>query len=216
MKDRGIRRWRTATALALGAVIGIMLVAQPAGAHFLPSISHIWFHIKPKGDARWAKIASPSFSRTSESTTILDNSVGTSGSNATDTLVGQVTIKVGGTTKQLVQLQASLSVAWNSGTAPFNFNYYLSEGDNTVPANDSQSFVMRIVDTLDWEAGPISWVRPASPGTHTYKLYAWSSSGTTPSTLVSGLSLIATTHPFTGTGAVPARQIVSPRTAIHH
>jgi hypothetical protein len=216
MKNRGIRRWRMATALALGAVIGVMLVAPPAGAHFLPSISHIWFHIKHKGDHRWAKIASPSFSRASESTAILDNTVGSSAGFATDTLVGQVTIKVGGTKKQLVQLQASVNVAYNSGTAPFNFNYYLSEGDNTVSANDSQVFAMHIADTADWEAGPISWVRTASPGTHTYKLYAWSASGTTPSTLVSGFSLIATTHPFNANGAVPARQIVSPRTAVRH
>lgn len=216
MKNRGIRRWRTAMALALGAIIGVMLIAPPAGAHFVPSITHIWSHIKTKGDHRWAKIASPSFSRTSESTAILDNSVGTSAGFATDTLVGQVTITVGGTKKQLVQLQASLNVAWNSGTAPFNFNYYLSEGDNTVLANDSQVFAMRVVDAADWEAGPISWIRTASPGSHTYKLYAWSSGGTTPSTLVSGFSLIATTHPFNATGIVPARQAPAPRTAIHH
>jgi hypothetical protein len=48
-----VRRWRTTTVLALGAVIGVMLVAQPAGAHFLPSITHIWHHIKPKADARY-------------------------------------------------------------------------------------------------------------------------------------------------------------------
>jgi hypothetical protein len=48
------RRWKTATVLALGAVIGTMLVAQPAGAHFLPDIGHIWSHIKPKADARYA------------------------------------------------------------------------------------------------------------------------------------------------------------------
>ena len=216
MKDRRIRRWRTATALALGAVIGVMLVAPPAGAHFVPSISHIWSHIKAKGDDRWAKIASPSFSRTRESTTILDNSVGSSAGFPTDTLVGQVTIAVGGSQKQLVQLQASVNVAYNSGTAPFNFNYYLSDGDNLVLANNSQTFAMRVVDSADWEAGPISWVRTASPGTHTYKLYAWSAGGTTPSTLVSGFSLIATTHPFNGTGVVPARQAPAPRTAIHH
>jgi hypothetical protein len=50
-KPRVSRRWRTAALLALGAVVGTMLVAQPAGAHFLPSIKHIWHHIKPKTDA---------------------------------------------------------------------------------------------------------------------------------------------------------------------
>ena len=50
------RRWRTTTVLVLGAAIGIMLVAQPAGAHFLPSINHIWNHIKPKADQRYVRI----------------------------------------------------------------------------------------------------------------------------------------------------------------
>jgi hypothetical protein len=44
------RRWRSAAVLTLGALVGTMLVAQPAGAHFLPSIAHIWSHIKPKTD----------------------------------------------------------------------------------------------------------------------------------------------------------------------
>jgi hypothetical protein len=47
------RRWHTAAVLALGAIIGTMLVAQPAGAHFVPSISHIWAHIKGKADKRY-------------------------------------------------------------------------------------------------------------------------------------------------------------------
>jgi hypothetical protein len=50
------RRWRTATVLALGVVVGTMLVAQPAGAHFLPSIRHIWHHIKPKADNRYINV----------------------------------------------------------------------------------------------------------------------------------------------------------------
>jgi hypothetical protein len=55
MKDKATlaRRWRATAVLALGAVIGIMLVAQPAGAHFLPSINHIWAHIKHKADHRY-------------------------------------------------------------------------------------------------------------------------------------------------------------------
>jgi hypothetical protein len=51
--NRAARRWRTATALAVGVVIGTMLVAQPAGAHFLPSITHIWAHIRAKADQRY-------------------------------------------------------------------------------------------------------------------------------------------------------------------
>ena len=46
------RRWRWATVLALGVVIGVLVSATPAGAHFQASIDHIWSHIKPKADAR--------------------------------------------------------------------------------------------------------------------------------------------------------------------
>jgi hypothetical protein len=56
MRARGshvARRWRTAVVLALGAIIGTMLIAQPAGAHFVPSITHIWAHIKGKADQRY-------------------------------------------------------------------------------------------------------------------------------------------------------------------
>jgi hypothetical protein len=56
MKDetRGVsRRWRMAAVLALGVTLGTMLMATPATAHFLPSISHIWSHIRPLADTRY-------------------------------------------------------------------------------------------------------------------------------------------------------------------
>jgi hypothetical protein len=37
--------------LALGVVIGVLVSATPAGAHFQASIDHIWSHT-PKADAR--------------------------------------------------------------------------------------------------------------------------------------------------------------------
>jgi hypothetical protein len=55
---RGRIRLRTIALLALGVVIGTMLVAPPAGAHFVPSISHIWAHIKGKADVRYANAVS--------------------------------------------------------------------------------------------------------------------------------------------------------------
>jgi hypothetical protein len=49
------RRWRTAAVLALGVVIGTMLLATSAGAHVGGTVSHLWNdHIKPKADARYA------------------------------------------------------------------------------------------------------------------------------------------------------------------
>jgi hypothetical protein len=48
------RRWRTAAVLALGIVIGTMLLTTSAGAHVGGTVSHLWtVHIKPKTDARY-------------------------------------------------------------------------------------------------------------------------------------------------------------------
>lgn len=55
-EKREFRRWRTAGVLALGVVIGVVLLAPPAGAHFLASIDHIWHHIKPKADKRYSPV----------------------------------------------------------------------------------------------------------------------------------------------------------------
>ena len=53
-EKRGVsRRWRMAAVLALGVTLGTMLMATPATAHFLPSISHIWAHIRPLADTRY-------------------------------------------------------------------------------------------------------------------------------------------------------------------
>src|SRR5688572_8015879 len=51
--DRGMRRWRAATLLALGVVIGMVMVATPAGAHVGGTVNHLWGHLKPKTDARY-------------------------------------------------------------------------------------------------------------------------------------------------------------------
>ena len=40
--------------MTLGALVGALLFATPASAHFAPSISHIWFHIKKLADPRYA------------------------------------------------------------------------------------------------------------------------------------------------------------------
>jgi hypothetical protein len=58
--DPAMRRWRAATLLAVGAVIGMVMIATPAGAHVGGTVSHLWNkHIKPKADARYVKRAAP-------------------------------------------------------------------------------------------------------------------------------------------------------------
>jgi hypothetical protein len=58
--DPAMRRWRAATLLAVGAVIGMVMIATPAGAHVGGTVSHLWKqHIRPKADARYVKLRSP-------------------------------------------------------------------------------------------------------------------------------------------------------------
>jgi hypothetical protein len=52
-EKRVSRRWRTATLLAVGILIGVAVAASPATGHF-GSIKHLWNkHIKPRADARY-------------------------------------------------------------------------------------------------------------------------------------------------------------------
>ena len=58
--DPAMRRWRAATLLAVGAVIGMVMIATPAGAHVGGTVTHLWNkHIRPKADARYVKLSSP-------------------------------------------------------------------------------------------------------------------------------------------------------------
>jgi hypothetical protein len=51
------RRWRTAAVLALGIVIGTMLLTTSAGAHVGGTVSHLWNkHIKPRADKRYVNV----------------------------------------------------------------------------------------------------------------------------------------------------------------
>jgi hypothetical protein len=51
------RRWRTASVLALGIIIGTMLLATSAGGHVGGTVSHLWNkHIKPRADARYVNV----------------------------------------------------------------------------------------------------------------------------------------------------------------
>lgn len=55
MKTRTERRWRAIALLATGMVIGVVMLATPAGAHVGGTVGHLWKdHIKPKTDPRYA------------------------------------------------------------------------------------------------------------------------------------------------------------------
>ena len=47
------RSRRLLVPLAIGVVLGTLLMAPPAGAHFQASIKHIWKHIRGKADVRY-------------------------------------------------------------------------------------------------------------------------------------------------------------------
>jgi hypothetical protein len=53
MKRRPLRR-RSLLTLAIGLVIGVIVAAQPVGAHVGGTVQHLWRdHIRPKADARY-------------------------------------------------------------------------------------------------------------------------------------------------------------------
>ena len=48
------RRWKVAALLTVGALVGVVMVATPAGGHVSGSVRHLWSdHIKPRTDARY-------------------------------------------------------------------------------------------------------------------------------------------------------------------
>jgi hypothetical protein len=54
--DRALRRWRTAAVLAVGVSIGVAMIATPAAGHVGGTVNHLWGHLKPKADARYANV----------------------------------------------------------------------------------------------------------------------------------------------------------------
>lgn len=56
--DRGMRRWRAVALVAAGLTIGVTMMATSAGAHVGGTVSHLWGHLKPITDARYANAVS--------------------------------------------------------------------------------------------------------------------------------------------------------------
>jgi hypothetical protein len=56
--DRGMRRWRAIALVAAGLTIGVTMMATSAGAHVGGTVSHLWGHLKPITDARYANAVS--------------------------------------------------------------------------------------------------------------------------------------------------------------
>jgi hypothetical protein len=52
--DPALRRWRTIAVLAVGLTIGVAMAAMPASGHVGGTVNHLWSHLKPKADARYA------------------------------------------------------------------------------------------------------------------------------------------------------------------
>jgi hypothetical protein len=56
--DRGMRRWRAVALVAAGLTIGVTMMATSAGAHVGGTVTHLWGHLKPITDARYANAVS--------------------------------------------------------------------------------------------------------------------------------------------------------------
>ena len=52
--DPALRRWRTIAVLAVGLTIGVAMAATPAVGHVGGTVNHLWSHLKPTTDARYA------------------------------------------------------------------------------------------------------------------------------------------------------------------
>ena len=150
-------------------------------------------------------------SRVAHSNVILDPTIPFSATEATDTLVGDVTINVGGAgagVNQFVEIEGQVTLGDNmtdgGGTIapPYVVTIYLAEGDHTLPENRSPRFLQMIRNVdLPNDTVPISWVRAAAPGPHTYKLYAWAGlDADGAQALAERLALTVTTHAFGSTG----------------
>ena len=124
------------------------------------------------------------------------------GSNNT---IRDVTITVGGTVNQLVQIQAAFFISGFGTGCPCNYSSRIIEvGDDMqvsstfygqFPANGG------VQQTMSY-----GWVFTATPGAHTYRLIG----GTSSAAIFGGGTLIATTHPFGSTGGAGALEVQEP------
>jgi hypothetical protein len=48
------RRWKVVALLAVGMAIGVTMTATPAASHVGGTVAHLWSHLKPLADARYA------------------------------------------------------------------------------------------------------------------------------------------------------------------
>jgi hypothetical protein len=57
-KKRQLGRWRTVAVLAVGVAVGTTMMATPAAAHVGGTVAHLWNHLKPLADVRYANAVS--------------------------------------------------------------------------------------------------------------------------------------------------------------
>ena len=50
------RRWKLVALLAAGMAIGVAMTATPAVSHVGGTVAHLWSHLKPLADARYANV----------------------------------------------------------------------------------------------------------------------------------------------------------------
>ena len=145
-------------------------------------------------------------SRVAYSNAVADATIESSDDWPTDVMVADIDIDVGGVgadVTQFVEITADVSVGDLPDTfltTPYFLYFYLAEGDQSDGANRSVTFTQRIRDAeIENDTVSISWVRPAAPGPHTYKLHAFTTEAQAVAN-VTALALTATTHPFGSTG----------------
>jgi hypothetical protein len=175
----------------INAIQGAGVTQGCGGGNFCPTDN-----IQRQAEAAFLHRAMP---RTAQSTTVADSTIAASGSFSTDTLVGQVTINVGGVSgwTQFVKADAHMTNTYNSGTAPFFVAYYLAEGACTGVYSPIEA---EWIENPGFVTASISATKAVSTNTaHTFSLCAFTG-GSNVADVNGGFAIQATTYPFGSTG----------------
>jgi hypothetical protein len=176
----------------VNAIQGAGITSGCGGGNFCPGDN-----ITRQAEAAFVHRGSP---RIAQSATIANIVVGPSAGAATDTVVGSVTIDVGGVSggHQFVKVDAHAAFTWKTGTTPFFVAYYIADG--TCSGAGSPTFSDTIVGNPGDDTASAAWAEQVpTNGAKTFVLCAFTDPGY--SVNVEGVTVDATTYAFGSTGA---------------
>jgi hypothetical protein len=180
----------------VNAVQGAGITSGCGGGNFCPGDN-----ITRQAEAAFVHRGSP---RIAQSAAIANIVVGPSAGASTDTVVGSVTIDVGGVSggHQFVKVDAHAAFTWKAGTTPFFVAYYIADG--TCSGAGGQTFSDTIVANPGDDTASATWTEQVpTGGPKTFVLCAFTDPGN--SVNVESVTLDATTYAFGSGGAATLR-----------